>query len=108
VNVQTGPYPVITLDKPFIGSFTQVFFGGQSPRQYEAPYINPACVRDHGTACRPLLHGHVDGGTRRRLIAERVELLLARTRVRVEHTVTGSQYSPTRSVIVRVAQAFVH
>jgi hypothetical protein len=39
---------VITPDKPLIGSFTQAFFGGQSPWQYEALYINPACVRDHG------------------------------------------------------------
>ena len=37
---ETGQYPVITPDKPLIGSFTQAFFGGQSPWQYEALYIN--------------------------------------------------------------------
>jgi len=37
---ETGQYPVQTPDKPLIGSFTQAFFGGQSPWQYEALYIN--------------------------------------------------------------------
>ena len=38
----TGQYPVTTPDKPLIGSFTQAFFGGQSPWQYEAIYVNRA------------------------------------------------------------------
>src|ERR1700758_291879 len=37
---ETGQYPVQTPDKPLIGSFTQGFFGGQSPWQYEALYVN--------------------------------------------------------------------
>jgi membrane protease subunit (stomatin/prohibitin family) len=37
---ETGQYPVQTPDKPLIGSFTQAFFGGVSPWQYEALYIN--------------------------------------------------------------------
>src|SRR5271168_5007138 len=36
----TGQYPVTTPDKPLMGSFTQAFFGGQSPWQYEALYVN--------------------------------------------------------------------
>jgi membrane protease subunit (stomatin/prohibitin family) len=36
----TGQYPVQTPDVPILGSFTQAFFGGQSPWQYEAIYIN--------------------------------------------------------------------
>jgi membrane protease subunit (stomatin/prohibitin family) len=36
----TGQYPVITPDKPILGSFTTAFFGGQSPWQYEVIYIN--------------------------------------------------------------------
>ena len=31
-----------TPDQPILGSFTQAFFGGQSPWQYEALYINRA------------------------------------------------------------------
>lgn len=38
----TGQYPVTTPDKPILGSFTQAFFGGQSPWQYEALYVNRA------------------------------------------------------------------
>jgi membrane protease subunit (stomatin/prohibitin family) len=38
----TGQYPVTTPDKPLLGSFTVAFFGGQSPWQYEALYINRA------------------------------------------------------------------
>ncbi len=36
----TGQYPVTTPDKPILGSFTTAFFGGQSPWQYEALYVN--------------------------------------------------------------------
>jgi len=36
----TGQYPVTTPDKPLLGSFSQAFFGGQSPWQYEALYIS--------------------------------------------------------------------
>jgi membrane protease subunit (stomatin/prohibitin family) len=38
----TGQYPVTTPDKPILGSFTTAFFGGQSPWQYEALYVNRA------------------------------------------------------------------
>lgn len=38
----TGQYPVTTPDKPILGSFTTAFFGGQSPWQYEAIYVNRA------------------------------------------------------------------
>lgn len=38
----TGQYQVTTPDKPLLGSFTVAFFGGQSPWQYEAIYINRA------------------------------------------------------------------
>jgi membrane protease subunit (stomatin/prohibitin family) len=38
----TGQFPVTTPDKPMIGSVTQAFFGGQSPWQYEALYVNRA------------------------------------------------------------------
>jgi len=38
----TGQYPVITPDKPILGSFVQGFFGGQSPWQYEVLYVNRA------------------------------------------------------------------
>jgi membrane protease subunit (stomatin/prohibitin family) len=38
----TGQYPVTTPDRPILGSFTQAFFGGQSPWQYEALYVNRA------------------------------------------------------------------
>jgi membrane protease subunit (stomatin/prohibitin family) len=37
---ETGQYPVQTPDKPIIGSITQAFFGGNSPWQYEALYVN--------------------------------------------------------------------
>ncbi len=39
---ETGQYPVQTGDKPLVGSFVQGFFGGQSPWQYEALYVNRA------------------------------------------------------------------
>jgi membrane protease subunit (stomatin/prohibitin family) len=39
---ETGQYPIQTGDKPIIGSFVQGFFGGQSPWQYEALYVNRA------------------------------------------------------------------
>lgn len=43
LNVYTmGQYPITTGDKPLIGSISQGFFGGQSPWQYEAIYINSA------------------------------------------------------------------
>jgi membrane protease subunit (stomatin/prohibitin family) len=49
---ETGQYPLTTGDKPLIGSFVQGFFGGQSPWQYEALYVNRAklVVRTHGLA----------------------------------------------------------
>ncbi|HEY7126753.1 MAG TPA: SPFH domain-containing protein [Ktedonobacterales bacterium] len=39
---ETGQYPVVTPEKPLIGSFQRAFFDGQSPWQYEALYINRA------------------------------------------------------------------
>src|SRR5438874_4474447 len=39
---ETGQYPVQTPDRPNFGSLQQAFYGGQSPWQYEALYINRA------------------------------------------------------------------
>ncbi len=39
---ETGQYPVQTPDRPIFGSVQQAFYGGQSPWQYEALYINRA------------------------------------------------------------------
>jgi membrane protease subunit (stomatin/prohibitin family) len=39
---ETGQYPVETPQKAIFGSITQAFYGGQSPWQYEALYINRA------------------------------------------------------------------
>lgn len=39
---ETGQYPVQTPDHPLFGSMQQAFYGGQSPWQYEALYINRA------------------------------------------------------------------
>ncbi len=39
---ETGQYTVQTPDRPLIGSMQQAFYGGQSPWQYEALYINRA------------------------------------------------------------------
>src|SRR5438094_1335704 len=39
---ETGQYPVQTPDRPIFGSMQQAFYGGQSPWQYEALYINRA------------------------------------------------------------------
>jgi membrane protease subunit (stomatin/prohibitin family) len=49
---EMGQYPVTTGDKPIIGSMVQGFFGGQSPWQYEALYVNRAklVVRASGLA----------------------------------------------------------
>lgn len=43
INVyETGQYPVETPQKVLFGAFQQAFYGGQSPWQYEALYINRA------------------------------------------------------------------
>src|SRR5437667_5077088 len=39
---QTGQYTIQTPDRPLFGSVQQAFYGGQSPWQYEALYINRA------------------------------------------------------------------
>jgi membrane protease subunit (stomatin/prohibitin family) len=39
---ETGQYPVDTPQKVLLGSIQQAFYGGQSPWQYEALYINRA------------------------------------------------------------------
>jgi membrane protease subunit (stomatin/prohibitin family) len=49
---ETGQYPVQTPQKPLIGSLQQAFYGGQSPWQYEALYVNRAklVLKAHGSA----------------------------------------------------------
>jgi membrane protease subunit (stomatin/prohibitin family) len=37
---ETGQYTVQTPDRPLFGSIQQAFYGGQSPWQYEALYVN--------------------------------------------------------------------
>jgi len=37
---ETGQYPLITPDKPLVGSIVQGFFGGNSPWVYEVIYVN--------------------------------------------------------------------
>src|SRR5437660_2700589 len=39
---ETGQYTVATPDRPLFGSIQQAFYGGQSPWQYEALYVNRA------------------------------------------------------------------
>jgi membrane protease subunit (stomatin/prohibitin family) len=39
---ETGQYPIQTNDHPIVGSIQQAFYGGQSPWQFEALYINRA------------------------------------------------------------------
>jgi membrane protease subunit (stomatin/prohibitin family) len=39
---ETGQFTVQTPDRPLFGSVQQAFYGGQSPWQYEALYINRA------------------------------------------------------------------
>src|SRR5579864_5199979 len=39
---ETGQYTVQTPDRPIFGNMQQAFYGGQSPWQYEALYINRA------------------------------------------------------------------
>ena len=48
----TGQHQLETPDKPIFGSMQKAFYGGQSPWQYEAIYINRAksVVRARGTA----------------------------------------------------------
>ncbi len=53
INVyETGQYPVETPQKVLFGAFQQAFYGGQSPWQYEALYINRAklVLKTSGTA----------------------------------------------------------
>jgi membrane protease subunit (stomatin/prohibitin family) len=49
---ETGQYTVQTPDRPLFGSVQQAFYGGQSPWQYEALYINRAklVVKTNGMA----------------------------------------------------------
>jgi membrane protease subunit (stomatin/prohibitin family) len=48
----TGQHQLETPDKPLFGSIQKAFYGGQSPWQYEAIYVNRAksVVRARGTA----------------------------------------------------------
>src|SRR5580693_8500104 len=39
---ETGQYTVETPQRPLFGSIQQAFYGGQSPWQYEAIYVNRA------------------------------------------------------------------
>jgi membrane protease subunit (stomatin/prohibitin family) len=49
---ETGQYPIATPQRPIFGSIQQAFYGGQSPWQYEALYINRAklVVKTRGLA----------------------------------------------------------
>lgn len=49
---ETGQYPIQTPDKPLLGSVVNGFFGGSSPWQYEALYINRAklLIKNEGVA----------------------------------------------------------
>src|SRR5579864_4147322 len=49
---ETGQYSVETPQKALFGMFQQAFYGGQSPWQYEALYINRAklVLKTAGTA----------------------------------------------------------
>lgn len=49
---ETGQYPVDTPQKVLIGTIQQAFYGGQSPWQYEAIYVNRAklVIRAEGQA----------------------------------------------------------
>jgi membrane protease subunit (stomatin/prohibitin family) len=49
---ETGQYTVQTPDRPLFGSVQQAFYGGQSPWQYEALYINRAklVIKTNGMA----------------------------------------------------------
>lgn len=49
---ETGQFPIMTPDKPLVGSFVQGFFGGQSPWQYEVLYVNRSklLARSNGVA----------------------------------------------------------
>lgn len=49
---ETGQFAVETPQKPLLGAFQQAFYGGQSPWQYEALYINRAklVIKTAGTA----------------------------------------------------------
>ncbi len=49
---ETGQYTVQTPDRPIFGSLQQAFYGGQSPWQYEALYINRAklVIKTNGMA----------------------------------------------------------
>lgn len=49
---ETGQYPVETPQKVLFGAIQQAFYGGQSPWQYEALYINRAklVLKAHGRA----------------------------------------------------------
>lgn len=49
---ETGQYPVETPQKVLFGAFQQAFYGGQSPWQYEALYVNRAklVLKTSGTA----------------------------------------------------------
>ena len=49
---ETGQYPVETPQKVLVGAIQQAFYGGQSPWQYEAIYVNRAklVIRAEGQA----------------------------------------------------------
>jgi membrane protease subunit (stomatin/prohibitin family) len=43
----TGQYPIVTPDKPLLGSFISDFFGGTSPWQYETIFLQRSKLRIH-------------------------------------------------------------
>ncbi len=49
---ETGQYPLVTPDKPIVGSIVQGFFGGASPWVYEVIYVNRSklLIRSSGIA----------------------------------------------------------
>ena len=49
---ETGQYPIVTPDKPILGSIAQGFFGGNSPWVYEVIYVNRSklLIRSEGVA----------------------------------------------------------
>ena len=62
---ETGQYPLVTPDKPILGSFAQNFWSGSAPWAYEVIYINRAKLKvsnegDATTSEMALVHYVVD------------------------------------------------
>jgi membrane protease subunit (stomatin/prohibitin family) len=78
---ETGQYPVQTTDHPLIGSIQQAFYGGQSPWQFEAIYINRA-----------------------KLVIKTTGLALSREMAEMEYSVDYYIHVETRENAVRLVQ----